>query len=130
MTNKFSAKTIIIDGYKFDSLVEGNRYLDLKLLAYAGEISNLEVHPYFELFPAAKINGNQLKPIEYTADFRYLEGNKNVVEEVKAVMTRDAVLRINLFQRLHPEYDFRMIRTLKKKRRARVTKRRVANEQN
>ncbi|MFA5714417.1 MAG: DUF1064 domain-containing protein [Candidatus Paceibacterota bacterium] len=120
MTNKYHARKVIIDGYTFDSLAEGNRYTELKLLAYAGEISNLEIHPYFVLFPQKYIHGKKLNAIDYTGDFRYLDGNVNVIEEVKGMMTRDAVLRINLFQRLHPEYEFRMIRTLKVNGRAKV----------
>ncbi len=132
MTNKYHAREIVIDGIKFPSKVEGNRYMELKLLQFHGDISNLEVHPHFELFPETKIHGEKLKSIEYTADFRYLDlvNRVNVIEEVKAIMTRDAVLRINLFQRLHPEYVFRLIRTLKVKRRAKVRQKDIIRENN
>lgn len=50
--NKYGAKRIVIDNITFDSLREGARYGELKLLQRAREISILEVHPMFAIkFP-------------------------------------------------------------------------------
>ena len=47
--NKYYNQKITIDGHEFPSKKEGNRYLELKLLQKAGEISNLELQPRFLL---------------------------------------------------------------------------------
>jgi hypothetical protein len=128
MHNKYNAKKIAINGMTFDSIDEGNRYVDLKLLEYSGAIANLETQPEFTLFPITWVRGKKLNDIKYTADFRYREGDHIVVEEVKAVMTRDAAMRITIFQRQNPDIDFRLIRTLKKKRTAKVRRKNIISE--
>jgi hypothetical protein len=106
---KYNARKVEIDGYTFDSQREAEQYQYLAALERAGQISNLEVHPRFTLFPRLYQNGKVLRPIRYTADFRYQEEGVDVVEDVKGVMTRDASLRINLFQRLYPGIIFRIV---------------------
>lgn len=110
MTNKYNARKTEIDGYIFDSMAEGRRYNSLKYCLREGLISDLIIHPHFELFPAAHVNSKKLSAISYTADFQYQEDGITVVEDVKGMITRDASLRINLFQRQHPEIDFRIIK--------------------
>jgi len=63
--SKYRAKKTVIDGIKFDSLKEGKRYGQLKLLLRAGEISDLQVHPSFDL----KVNNFLI--CRYIADFSY-----------------------------------------------------------
>ncbi len=50
MTNKYGARTVEADGYKFASRAEHRRYEQLRMMAMAGEIRNLEVHPRFALY--------------------------------------------------------------------------------
>ncbi len=107
--NKYRARKVKMDGYTFDSKAEATRYAELKLMEKAGEISHLEIHPRFVLFPVAKIGKKALPKIQYTADFAYIQNGKRVVEDVKGMITRDAALRMNIFQRLHPEIDFRVV---------------------
>jgi hypothetical protein len=76
------------DGITFDSTVEYQRYLELKLLQHAGEIHDLECHPSFELQPPFKVYGKAERAIRYTADFQYIERDRVVVEEVKSAHTR------------------------------------------
>lgn len=47
--NKFNAKSVVLDGYRFDSQREAKHYLVLKDRQRKGEISNLTVHPKFDL---------------------------------------------------------------------------------
>lgn len=63
--NKFSAKKCTIDGIKFDSRREGERYKMLKLKRDAGQIIKLEIHPKFEIH----ICGDLI--CRYIADFSY-----------------------------------------------------------
>ena len=41
--NKYSNQKVVIDNIKFDSKKEANRYLELKIIEKAGEISNLQL---------------------------------------------------------------------------------------
>ena len=107
---KYRNQPTHIDGLRFDSRKEGRRYGELKLLAQAGEIQGLEVHPVFKLFahgPDGPVGGRR-----YTADFRYREGNKDVVEDVKSEPTKRTEayrLRRWLFLANYPHIDFREV---------------------
>ncbi len=65
-------------------MVEHRRYCELRLLVRAGEITDLVVHPVYE------INVNGVKIAKYTADFRYraIKTDTVVVEDVKSTPTR------------------------------------------
>jgi hypothetical protein len=96
--NKFNAKKQIYKGLKFDSKKELKRFVELDHLLRAREISNLEIHPRFDLM----VNG--VKIGRYTADFRYNKGNEVVVEDVKskATKTRDYMLRKKILATYDP----------------------------
>ena len=47
--NKYGAKPTIVDGTRFDSTKEANRYGELRLLEKAGAITNLELQPKFPI---------------------------------------------------------------------------------
>jgi len=79
--NKYRAKKTTVDGIKFDSKKEAARYRDLKLLEKAGEITDLELQPKYDLIV------NDTKCGFYKADFRYIENGKEVVEDVKGMKT-------------------------------------------
>lgn len=89
--NKFGAVKVVIDGIKFDSITEGNRYEELKLLVRAGLIKDLETHPVFILVKSVKFSGDKkaTPAMIYTADFRYydIKKGKVVVEDVKSKAT-------------------------------------------
>lgn len=104
---KYNARPTTIDGIRFASQAEARRYHELRLLVMAGEIGELVCHPAWILYPADKRRG--LKAIRYTADFQYSENGRVVVEDVKGIITRDASLRMNIFQRQHPEIEFRIV---------------------
>lgn len=102
-TNKLGNRSVTIDGIKFDSRREGNRYCELKLLQMAGKISNLELQKRYELIPARyeevetgefyKVGSKKGQPktkkvckelaVDYVADFVYEENGKTVVEDAK-----------------------------------------------
>ncbi len=79
--NKYGAVQTIVDGIKFHSGKEANRYLELKLLQRAGEISDLRLQIPFEF----EVNG--MKICKYIADFAYQEKGKRVIEDSKGVKT-------------------------------------------
>ena len=49
--SKYHNRKVEIDGIKFDSTKEGERYLELKLLLKAGKIRDLQMQVEFELIP-------------------------------------------------------------------------------
>lgn len=83
--SKYKNKKTTIDGIKFDSKKEGNRYLELKLLLKAGKIRDLELQKKFTLQERYKINGKTIRAISYISDFTYWDNEKNemIVEDVK-----------------------------------------------
>ena len=79
---KYHARAVNLDGYRFASQAEAARYRELKLLAHAGEIGGLEVHPRYAL----AVNGEKL--CVYEADFRYVTySGLSIVEDVKGKPT-------------------------------------------
>lgn len=92
--HKYRAKRTEVDGITFASQKEAKRYQDLKLLQQAGEISELELQPEFELMVGDTC------VCKYVADFRYrlkqhtgdLNPGEEVVEDVKGCNT--AVYRL------------------------------------
>jgi hypothetical protein len=83
--HKYNAQATEIDGIRFDSKREAERYQELLLLAAAGEIHALSLQPRFELQPSFKREGKTIRAIHYVADFQYVENatDRLIVEEVK-----------------------------------------------
>ena len=98
MKNKYNAIKQTYKGETFDSKKELNRFMELEILLRAKEISDLELHPKFDLM----VNG--VKIGRYTADFRYKKGSDIIVEDVKsrATKTRDYMLRKKILATYNP----------------------------
>ena len=96
--NKYNAIKQTYNGELFDSKKELKRYMELELLLRAKEITDLELHPKFDLM----VNG--VKIGRYTADFRYKKGSEIIVEDVKsrATKTRDYMLRKKILATYDP----------------------------
>ena len=86
--NKYGAQAVEVDGVRFDSKAEARRYLQLKALQQAGEISGLEIQVPFDLVPALDVGGRKERPVRYVADFRYTKGGTVVVEDTKSAPTK------------------------------------------
>ncbi len=89
-TSKYKNKKVVINGIKFDSLKEGNRYRELKLLERSGVISDLKLQVPYTLIEKSKYG----REIKYIADFTYLEQGKLIVEDVKSPITRTPLYRL------------------------------------
>lgn len=90
MISKYRNKKVIIDGIRFDSKLEGERYETLKMAERAGVISDLKLQVPFEL----KVNGIQI--CKYIADFTYIQNGKLVVNDAKGVQTKEFRLKQKL----------------------------------
>lgn len=114
--NKFNAQPTTLDGVLFDSGAEARRYSELRLLEHAGEITDLELQPVYELQPTLKIKKvvvtptgrkrtrtRTVRPITYRADFRYTDAatGEVVVEDVKGVQTEVFRIKAKMMLAVH-----------------------------
>lgn len=94
---KYGNKKVVVDGLKFDSRKEANRYFELKLLEQAGKITDLKTQQKFELIPSQQIAGKVVeRPCNYIADFVYKENGKIIVEDTKGFKTKDYIIKRKL----------------------------------
>ena len=107
--NKYYNQETIVDGIKFQSKKEAQRYLELKLLQKAGEISNVELQPKFILQEKFKKKGKTYREINYIADFKYIENGQVVVEDVKGLKTDVFQIKHKLFEYKYLDLELRII---------------------
>ena len=88
---KYRNKKVVLDGIKFDSRREADRYAHLKFLKRLGEIEKLELQKKFLLVPAQRNKAGKVteRAITYRADFYYFDKRQGkwVVEDAKGVKT-------------------------------------------
>jgi dsDNA-binding SOS-regulon protein len=82
--SKYRNKKVEVDGMVFDSKKEAARYLELRMLQTAGEITELDCQVTYLLIEA---NETERKCM-YKADFRYKQNGVVYVEDVKSIATR------------------------------------------
>ena len=95
--NKYHARKVEVDGIRFDSIKEADRYCELKLMERAGAITSLILQPKFELQPAyTNADGKKQRAINYIADFMYKDTDLDrvIVEDVKSPATRTQVYMV------------------------------------
>jgi len=108
LVRKYRNKPVVIDNIKFDSIREGVRYKELKLLEQTGAITKLKLHPRYPLIcgntPVQIRNKHGIpRAVFYYADFEYRDCNKNcfnelVVEDVKGFDTANSRLKRALLE--------------------------------
>jgi hypothetical protein len=114
--NKFGAQSVVIDGERFDSRWEGERWNQLRLAARAGLITDLRRQVSYEL----AVNG--VKVCSYRADFVYRdETGKEVVEDAKGHRTREYLIKKALMRAIHGIEIFETIKERKNVKRNRVS---------
>jgi len=99
---KYRNQPVVVNGVRFASKAEAKRDAELQSLAKAGKIHRLERQPRFVL----RANGE--KVCTYVADWRYFEGNREVVEDKKGVQTPAFKIKWALAKALHPGIDWRI----------------------
>lgn len=95
--SKYHARKLTIDGHTFDSVMEADRYCELKMLEKAHIITDLELQPSYVLQEHFKHDGQWERAITYRADFRYKEGGRVIVEDVKGMKTEVYNIKRKLF---------------------------------
>ena len=114
MYRKYHNTKTVLDGIKFDSKLEAERYAQLKILERAGVIRDLELQPEYELIPSFKKDGKTWRRTTYKADFKYIlcEDDKIIIEDVKgstAVITDVFRLKQKLFEYKYPELSIKIV---------------------
>ena len=94
---KYGNKKVTVNGIKFDSKWESERYMYLKAMERAGTVRNLELQVRFNLIV------NDQKICAYIADFQYERQNKDnfwcsIVEDAKGVETPEFKLKKKLMK--------------------------------
>ena len=112
--SKYHNHPVVIAGIKFDSRLEGDRFLFLKNLERQGIISELKMQVTFEVIPKQTITipqigkrGLPIKPkvrvleqnTEYIADFTYrLKDDRLIVEDTKGDKTPEYIIKRKLMR--------------------------------
>ena len=93
---KYRNKKTVIDGEKFDSKAEAERYVALKRMQEGSLIFDLKCQVPFVL----EVNRHLI--CKYVADFVYIDADGNgVVEDVKGFRTKDYLLKKKLMLAVH-----------------------------
>lgn len=104
MSKYFSRKTEV-DGITFDSQAEARRWGELRLLECAGRISALRRQvPYVFLVHTTGTEpgcGEDKRQMRYVADFVYVEGGREVVEDVKGYRTAEYKRKRRLMKKIY-----------------------------
>lgn len=83
---KYGNKKTVVDGITFDSKAEAKRYVELRTLALAHQITRLECQAKFPIFVDGPFG--RVKVCDYVADFFYItRAGASVVEDVKGFKT-------------------------------------------
>lgn len=110
--HKHHAQPQSIDGHYFKSKGEATRYGFLRRALMLGLIADLRIAPRFELQPAFTHRGTKYRAVTYTADFAYVCGGVEWVEDWKRqgkgglYVTKDARLTHKLFLYRYPDVNF------------------------
>lgn len=94
-SGKYNNHKTTVDGRKFDSKREAERYLFLKRQEQEGVIKELCCQDRFEITDAyTDSTGKKHRARYYIADFTYIKGEEFVVEDVKSKATITDVYKI------------------------------------
>lgn len=113
MSKYFARKTVCASGHTHASRKESARCDVLQDRVRNGEIISLRPEPRFTFHldgvPIKMGNGQVMR---YTGDFTYIEGNQQIVEEVKASnghMSRDVPVKLALMRAFYPQVIVRVV---------------------
>ena len=110
--SKYNNRYTHVDGIRFDSIKEADRYSQLKLEEKGGFIKYLKLQPSFVLQEGFHDSmGVRQRAIKYVADFQYydIQEGKEVVEDVKGMLTDVYKIKKKLFLKRYPQYYFQEV---------------------
>ena len=107
-----------VDGIKFMSPGEAERYLELYILLKKGIVRHITLQPKFELQPKFRKDGVMFRPIIYIADFMIeYSDNRIEIEDVKGwggYTTPQFVLKKKMFAYRYPDHSLIILKRLGK----------------
>jgi hypothetical protein len=107
---KMQSVECVVDGIKFQSRLEGRRYVQLKQMAQAGLIKDLELQAEFLIQGEVKdpYTHKKLKPINYYGDFLYTDPvtGQKICEDTKGYATELFRVKWKLVIPRYPEIKF------------------------
>ena len=112
--SKHNNKEAVVDGIKFHSIGESERYSQLKKYQERGLIKDLQLQVKYVLTPKyKKDDGTTVRQSSYTADFVYFNValGKEVVEDYKGMRTRSY---IDKAKQMMTKYSIEVYETNKK----------------
>jgi len=105
---KYGARRVEIDGIKFASKAEGDRYLQLREMVDNQEIDGFVKQPkyLFEINGIPLLGYKQCRQMGYVGDFAYLKDGIEICEDVKGFVTPDFKIKFSLARALYPNIEF------------------------
>lgn len=92
--SKYNATPTTVNGVRFDSKKEADRFRELLLMLRAGVISDLRLQHNITLIEGWKtVDGETIRPEVYKADFSYIKDGRRVYEDTKGVKTHVFLLK-------------------------------------
>ena len=107
--SKYHSTPTEVNGTRFDSKREANRWAELRLLERAGKIEKLKRQVKYLLIPSQYRDGKCIeREASYIADFVYVKDGHLVVEDCKGFRTPEYKLKRKL---MLERYDIRLVET-------------------
>ena len=107
--SKYHSTPVEVDGIRFDSKREANRWFELRMLERAGKIEKLKRQVKYLLIPSQYRDGKCIeRECSYLADFVYVKDGRLVVEDCKGFRTPEYKIKRKLMLQL---YDIRLVET-------------------
>ena len=107
--SKYHSTPTEVNGIRFDSKREANRWAELRILERAGKIQKLKRQVKYLLIPSQYRDGKCIeREATYIADFVYIKDGHLVVEDCKGFRTPEYKLKRKL---MLERYDIRLVET-------------------
>ena len=107
--SKYHSTPTEVNGIRFDSKREANRWGELRILERAGKIQKLKRQVKYLLIPSQYRDGKCIeREASYIADFVYIKDGHLVVEDCKGFRTPEYKIKRKLMLQL---YDIRLVET-------------------
>lgn len=106
---RMKSKKVCIGGHEFDSITEGNIYLEFK---YDPDVEIVAIHPEFDLIePFISATGKKIRGTKWTADFHIKRDGLEWIVDVKSPGTIKAnskswPLKRKMFLNKYRQYRF------------------------
>ena len=102
MRSKYRNQKVTVGGEAFDSKKEANRWLELVQMEKSGRISNLRRQVKYVLIPSQRQCGKVIeRECSYYADFVYMFGGVEIVEDAKGIRTKEYIIKRKLMLWVH-----------------------------